>query len=186
MTGFTFTAEQVRAAPPEVRRWIENQVLAALGTAGEAEHEPTQIHAATLASCTFEDALQMFDLIKDDFLLTQVFFELARSATGPYATVPLLALDVDAILRHTRLADAGQLSKYLMSINQAFQRVRHDPQAGLFGVDRRGRLFIHEETHASVQRVWEQFIAANAPAPAANTGATTGLDLPTLGPSEAV
>jgi hypothetical protein len=30
MTNFTFSIEQVRSAPPEVRRWIEHEIRAAL------------------------------------------------------------------------------------------------------------------------------------------------------------
>ena len=31
MTSFTFSAEQIKSAPPEARRWMENELAKALG-----------------------------------------------------------------------------------------------------------------------------------------------------------
>jgi len=31
MIGIALTSEQIRAAPPEVRRWVEREVMAAFG-----------------------------------------------------------------------------------------------------------------------------------------------------------
>ena len=36
MIGITLSADQIRSAPPEVRRWIEHEVIAALGVAAAA------------------------------------------------------------------------------------------------------------------------------------------------------
>jgi hypothetical protein len=80
MTSFTFSLEQLKAAPPEVRRWIEHEISAALGVLGRLDQGPSHAHDASLAACTPEEALQMFEAIKDNFLLSQVFFELAREA----------------------------------------------------------------------------------------------------------
>jgi hypothetical protein len=73
MTSFTFSLEQLRAAPPEVRRWLEHEIGAALGTLGRLDRDQSQFHTAALAACTPEEALQMFESIKDNFLLSQVF-----------------------------------------------------------------------------------------------------------------
>lgn len=80
MTSFTFSLEQVHSAPPEVRRWIENEIAAALGSLTRSEHGPSEPHSVELAACTPEEALKIFELIKGNFLLSQVFFELARDA----------------------------------------------------------------------------------------------------------
>src|SRR5271163_3455333 len=77
MTGFTFSIEQVRSAPPEVRRWIEREITAALAALNRSEHDPSQVHEAALAACMPQEAAQLFEMIKGNFLLSQVFFELA-------------------------------------------------------------------------------------------------------------
>ena len=185
MTAFSFTLEELRSAPPEVRRWIENEILAAITAAGRPEHDFSQVHAAALASCTLEEASQIFDLIKGNFLLTQIFFELAREVPDR-GSGPLHALDIGAVLRHTRLSDGDQLAGYLSAINQTFQKVRNDPEAALFGFDQYGHVYVHEATHKSVRSLWEHFVAAHPPASAGAMEAPPGFALPHLGPSEAV
>src|ERR1700741_3538785 len=73
MTSFTFSIEQVRSAPPEVRRWIEHEITAAFAALNKSEHDPSQIHAAALAACMPQEAAQLFEMIKNSFLLSQVF-----------------------------------------------------------------------------------------------------------------
>jgi hypothetical protein len=182
MTSFTFSLEQVRSAPPEVRRWIEREVAAALSALSRSEQDLSQVHAAALAACTPQEALQSFELIKGNFLLSQVFFELAREMPNSRSTPPLHALSIADILRHTRLADGDRLVDCFTAINQAFQTIRNDPEATLFGFDQYGHVFIHETTHHSVRQLWEQLYAAHMPA----TGAATGFTPPRLGPSEDV
>lgn len=182
MTSFTFTAEQVKSAPPEVRRWLENQIVAALAETRPA-HDASQVHAAALAACSLEEAAQVLELIRGNFLLTQVFFELGREmSSSSRAASPLHAVDVGDLLRHTRLPDGDRLADYLTAINQAFQQVRDDPTASLFGFDQQGHVFIHETTYASVHRLWQQLVAA-APGSAAPAASFSP---PQLGPSEAV
>jgi hypothetical protein len=111
MTSFTFSLEQLRSAPPEVRRWIENEIVAALGSLTRSEHGPSEPHSAELAACTPEEALRVSELIKGNFLLSQVFFELAREMPpltgGPG---PCHILNIGEIFRHTRLADEDRLA----------------------------------------------------------------------------
>jgi hypothetical protein len=186
MTSFTFTAEQIRSAPPEVRRWIENQIIAALAQA-RPEHMPEPAHAAALSACSFEEAAQVLELIKGNFLLTQVFFELGREMPGSRAAAPMHALDVGDLLRHTRVPDGDRLADCLTAINQAFQQVRSDPEASLFGFDERGHVYIHQATFAAVRRLWQQLVAAPGQASEpAEAAAPAAFSLPQLGPSEAV
>jgi hypothetical protein len=180
MTSFTFSLEQLKAAPSEVRRWVEHEIGAALGALGRLDHDPSQVHSATLAACTPEEALQVFEVIKDNFLFSQVLFELARETPAGRSAPPLYALNVADLLHHTRLSDGDRLADCFTAINQVFQTVRNDPQAMLFGFDQYGHVYIHESTHNSVRRVWEQlFVTASRPAP-------PGMTLPHLGPSEEI
>ena len=74
MTSFTFSLEQLKAAPPEVRRWVEHEIGVALGALGRLDHDTSQVHSSALAPCAPEEALQMFEWIKDNFVLSPVFF----------------------------------------------------------------------------------------------------------------
>jgi hypothetical protein len=189
MTSFTFSAEQVRSAPLEVRRWIEREVAATLASLTKAEHDPSQIHTAALAACTPQEAAEVFELIKGNFLLSQVFFELAREMPGGQGSPPFHALSIADILRHTRLTDGDRLVDCFTALNQAFQTVRDDPEATLFGFDQYGHVFIHQTTHHSVRRIWEQLFTAQRPIagiPPSAGPAAAGFTPPRLGPSEEV
>jgi hypothetical protein len=182
MTSFTFSLEQLRAAPPEVRRWVEHEIGTALGMLGRLDRDPSQVHDASLAACAPEEALQMFEAIKDNFLLSQVFFELARETPAGRTAPPLHALNIADMLRHTRLPDGDRLADCLTAINQVFQTVRNDSGAALFGFDQYGHVYIHETTHRSVRSLWEQLFVSSPfttdrPSP-------LGVPLPHLGPSE--
>jgi hypothetical protein len=182
MTSFTFSIEQVRSAPPEVRRWIEREIKAALATLNGPEHDPSQVHAAGVAACMPQEAAQLFEMIKSNFLLSQVFFELARDTPNSRGAAPLHPISVADILRHTRLGDGDRLVDCFTAINQAFQMIRNDPEATLFGFDQQGHVFIHQTTHDSIRRLWEQLFAAHVPV--ANGPVLAGFTPPHLGPSE--
>jgi hypothetical protein len=182
MTSFTFSIEQVRSAPPEVRRWIEHEITAAFAALNGSEHDPSQVHAAALAACMPEEAAQVFEMIKGNFLLSQVFFELARDLPISHGPKPLHPLSVADIIRHTRLADGDRLVDCFTAINQAFQTIRNDPEATLFGFDQQGHVFIHQTTHDSVRQLWEQLFAAHAPT--AGGPRLSEFTPPHLGPSE--
>jgi hypothetical protein len=182
MTSFTFSLEQLKAAPSEVRRWVEHEVGVALGALEKFDHDPTQVHAAALAACTPEEALQMFELLKDNFLLSQVLFELGRETPAARTAPPLYALSIADILRHTRLADGDRLVDCFTAINQVFQTIRNDPEAALFGFDQYGHVYIHESTHNSVRLLWERLFVTDQRA--VSRPAPLGMTLPHLGPSE--
>jgi hypothetical protein len=182
MTSFTFSIEQVRSAPPEVRRWVEHEIMAALAALNKSEHDPSQIHAAALAACMPQEAAQLFEMIKNSFLLSEVFFELARDMPNSHGSAPFHPLSVADILRHTRLSDGDRLVDCFTAINQAFQTIRNDPEATLFGFDQQGHMFIHQTTHDSIRQLWEQLFAARAPI--ASGLAPAGFTPPHLGPSE--
>ena len=177
MTSFTFSAEQMRSAPPEVRRWIEREVTATLAALSKSEHDPTHLHSAALAACMPQEAAQLFEMIKGNFLLSQVFFELARDTPNSLGAAPLHPLSLGDILRHTRLSDGDRLVDCFTAINQAFQTIRNDPEATLFGYDHYGHVFVHQTTHDSIRQLWEQLFVAHAPM---RGGSTAAADAPAL------
>jgi len=188
MTSFTFTTEQVRAAPPEVKRWIEREIAASLAVMSKSEHDPSQVHAASLAACMPEEAMQLFDLIKVNFLLAQVFFELARETPNSHGAAPLYPISIADILRHTRLGDGDRLVDCFTGINKAFQSIRNDPEATLFGFDQYGHVFVHQTTHDSVRQIWEQLFTTHPPIAGGSVVGEGpmpgGFSPPHLGPSE--
>jgi hypothetical protein len=185
MTSFTFTPEQVRAAPPEVRQWMVHEIAQALSAAQRPPHDPSQAQRAALSACSVDEAQQILDRIRGDFLRTQVFFELARDSV-PGRTAPLLhVLDATEMLHHTRLNSGEGLIESLETINAAFREVHRDPEATLFGFDDHGHIYIHQETHLSIRRLWEQLIESAPPAVASATP-LPGFRAPHLGPNQDV
>jgi hypothetical protein len=162
MTSFTFSAEQVRSAPPEVRRWMENEIAKALGSQAHFEHEPSKMQAGELAECTVDEVAQLFSLISRNFLVTQVFFELARETPLAHALPSLHGLSLSDMQRHMQLEDGPVLVECLNVINQALQRVRNDPAASLFASDERGHIYIHETSCRNIRRLREHLVPAHS------------------------
>ena len=167
MTAFTFSAEQLRSAPPEVRRWIIDEIGRALGGIGiprsEALHrEPPQAEAVTLAACTTPEALQMFELIARDAITARLFFELARASTINSGLPGLQAFRTADLLHHAGLASEDNLLDGLAAIDRAFGQVRGESAGSLFGFDDAGHVYVHKATQASIHRVWEELLQARA------------------------
>lgn len=194
MIGFSFSPEQLRSAPAEVRRWAEREIAAGLAQIAGSPGDAAPVHAPTLAACMPDEAAQIFDLVKGDFLLSQVFFDLGHESPLAHGTPPLHAVGVDDVLRHTRIAGVDRLGQYFGAIDQAFRAIRNDPEATLFAFDQQGGVYIHEATCRSIRQLWERLFAA----PAASAGGELGggqladgpmpggFAAPHVGPSEAV
>jgi hypothetical protein len=160
MTGFTFSAEQVRSAPPEVRRWIEGEIVRALR--GPLNDDTSKAQANGLNACSFEEVVQIFNLISSNFIVAQVFFELGRETPFTHNIPQLHALDFGDIIRHTQLSDAARVIDCLNAINQALQTVRGDPEASLFLSDEAGHVFVHDTTSRNFRKLRDQLILAQA------------------------
>jgi hypothetical protein len=191
MFSLTFSLDQVKSAPPEVRHWIEREAAAALAALSRPEPGPSHPHAGALSACTVPEAAEVYELIKGYFLLSQVFFELARDMPSNGGAPSLYALSLVDMLRHTRLADGDRLVDCFNAINQAFQTVRNDPEASLFGFDQYGHVWIHQTTHDSIRELWGQQFhrrpqMTGGPAMTTAGPALAGFTPPHLGPSEDV
>lgn len=175
MTSFTFSAEQVRSAPPEVRRWIESEINRALRVLTNAPAEPAKVEESALAICTVDEITEILKLISGKFLVTQVLFELAREAPFRQATPPLHTFNISEILHQAQLADVNQLFECFNIINRALQRVRNNPEVSLFGFDDRGHGYIHETTYRNIRQVWEQLVLAHSLAASNQTAGAADL-----------
>ncbi len=174
MTSFTFSAEQVRSAPPEVRRWMENEIARALGSQLHSEHDPSKMQAGALAAATVDEVAQIFNLISGNFLLTQVFFELARETPLAPGLPSLHGLNLNDMRRHLQLDDVHQLLECLNVINQALQQVRNDAPATLFARDEQGHIYIHESSYQNIRKLRERLITEHSSAAQPQPPGTTG------------
>jgi len=163
MTSFTFSAEQIKSAPPEARRWMENEIAKALGAQAH-EHDPSRMQASALAAIAIEEAAQIFNLISGNFVVTQVFFELARETPLAQGAPSLHGLNLGDMQRHVQLGDGRQLAECLNVIAHALQKVRNDPKASLFAQDERGHIYIHETTYRNIRMLREQLLPPHSSA----------------------
>ena len=61
-----------------MRRWIEREAAAALAALSRPKPDQSHPHAGARSAYTPEEAAEVYEQIKGNFLLSQVFFELAR------------------------------------------------------------------------------------------------------------
>jgi hypothetical protein len=165
MTSFTFSGEQVRSAPPEVRRWMESEIAKALGSQAHSEHDPSKMQAGALAEATIDEVAQIFNLISGNFLVTQVFFELARETPLAHGIPSLHGLNLSDMQRHVQLGDGHQLAECINAITRALQKVRNDPTASLFASNERGHIYIHETSYRNIRKLRDQLVLAHSSTP---------------------
>jgi hypothetical protein len=158
MIGITLTTDQIRNAPPDVRRWIEHEVLAALGLAADAPVNAAPPQAAHLAAASVEDAASVLSHIQGLMPAMNVFFEFGRPGIS-IGQPPVMTFRLIDILHHTRLQNIEQVMACLEMINGAFAQVHRDPSARFCGFDNEGHCLIAPETQRSVATLWQGVIA---------------------------
>lgn len=165
MIGITLTTDQICNAPPEVRRWIEHEVIASLGIAADAPATPSPTPAQTthLVACNAEEAAGILTQIQGMMPAVNVFFEFGRPGIS-FGQPAVMAFRLIDILHHTRLSNVGQVMACLDLINQALAQVRHDPTARFCGFDNEGHCLIAPQTQASIASLWQTVIANQPPA----------------------
>ena len=156
MVGITLSPEQIRAGPPEVRRWLEHELAVSFGLNPPAL-PITQPSPPHLAACTPEEAAQVLSLIQGMLPVVHVFFELGREGAAPSEGIE--AFRLADIMRHTRLEVPDQVLACLEVLDQAVQRVRNDPGATFHAVDERGYCLVAAQTQRSIRAIWQQLVA---------------------------
>lgn len=158
MIGITLSSEQIRAAPREVRQWLEQEVLASFGWELPVTH-PT---AQQLVACTPDDIFKVLSLIREMIPVVNVLFELGHAGAS-IGEQGLEAFRLADIQRHVRLATTEQVASCLQAINNALCRVRGDANAVFYALDDRGYCFIAGQTRRSIAQVWQQVVAERHP-----------------------
>ena len=159
MIGITLTSEQIRAAPPEVRRWIERQVMASFSQQQIQAPEDNKPQAAHLAICSEEEAKATLSQIQGVLPAVNVFFELGREG-AIFGQPNIGAFRLNDIAHHTRLAAASQVVACLELINHAFSNACGDETAKFCGFDHDGHCFIPLQTQQNILRLWQKVIAS--------------------------
>ena len=67
MMALTLTAEQIRTAPPEIRKWLRSIIETEFKLSRGAEAEP-QPRETVLAACNLDEAKAIFALVRGDYL----------------------------------------------------------------------------------------------------------------------
>jgi len=156
MVGITLSPEQIRAAPPEVRRWLEHELVVSLGLVSPTL-PITQPSSPHLAACTPEEAARVLSLIQGMLPVVHVFFELGREGAAPGEGIA--AFRLADIMRHTRLEAPDQVLACLEALDQAVRHVRNDPSATFHTVDERGDCLVAAQTQRSIRAIWQQLVA---------------------------
>jgi hypothetical protein len=157
MVGITLSPEQIGQAPPEVRRWLEQQIAGVLGfyRPEPAMHAPER----HLIACNLETARAVLSQIHGILPLVSVFFELARdpiAATGQ----GLRALRLDEMARHARLQSPDQVMACLRAIDETLQHVSGAPDALLTALDGTGHCLVADATARSILALWQEIVAS--------------------------
>lgn len=161
MVGITLSPEQIGQAPPEVRRWLEQQVAAALGL-----YRPSAapgIPERHLVACGVDEVRAILSQIQGMLPVVSVFFELGRE---PVATSSdgVRALRLDEMTRHARLQAPQQVVACLNAIDEALQNATGRPDAALTALDNTGHCLVADATARSILAVWQAIVAARGPA----------------------
>lgn len=155
MIGITLSSEQIRAAPADIRRWIEREVSTSLGLQIPAADVSQRQNG--LSACSFEEAAAILSQIQGVLPAVNVFLEFGRQGTivGSPRVEVFRLLD---IANHTRL-QVAQVVACLDLINEALGRLRESSSTRFCAFDNEGHCFIAVQTQQNIQRLWQEVIA---------------------------
>jgi len=160
MVGLTLSAEQIRSAPQEVRRWLEQEIMRTLGL--QPGHEfAAQAATPPLVGCNVEEAREILSLVQNMLPVVSVFFELGREANS----IPVRAMRafrLGDIQRGSRLHTPQQVIECLDVLSQALRQVKGDADAAFYGLDNQGHCLVAESTMRSILRLWQEIVAQHA------------------------
>jgi hypothetical protein len=170
MISITLSPEQVRTAPPEVRRWLEHEIGSTFGLAAP-DHPAAEDLVSRLVGCNPDEAAAVLQLVQGMLPVVNVFFELGREAVSS-AVHGLRAFRLSDLSRQARLSTPQQVIECLDVLTAALRRVRGDGEALFYLLDDRGQCLVAETTTRSVMHVWQTIVAQRA------------LDMPPQAPPE--
>jgi hypothetical protein len=149
MVSIVLTAEQVKGAPSEVRRWIEATLRKELSL---EQHHPYQRNGFRyaengLAICTLAETSQIFTLLRQDPAACRLLLALGADnydrTHGRHSSRPVAIAELE---RQFGVSDTAALLPLIETVNNAVRQVRGDEGAILLTVDGEDRVLLHPET----------------------------------------
>lgn len=161
MIGITLTADQISNAPIEVRRWIEQQVIAGLGLAPQtpASSPPRSTHPAI---CSEDEMAAIFARLRGMPVALSVLFEFRQPGIA-FGNPPVKSFRLMDILHNSRLQGIEQVMTGLDAVSATLAELRSDPDARFCDFDNEGHCFLAPETQASTAKLWHDVVVRQEP-----------------------
>jgi hypothetical protein len=160
VAGTHITAEQIAAAPSDVRDWLR-------GLVGEAPHAADSFILERggalssengLAICSGLEIKALLRRLADDYLACQALFalgcELYDAATGEHRD---FVLDFHDFYDRTDIRDTFALDECLGRINEALRDIRRDPHATIHRQEHE-QYRVHAVTQQRIYRFWRHLV----------------------------
>ena len=161
MIGITLTADQICKAPIEVRRWIEQEVIAGLHLAPQASaSSPPRSTRPTV--CNEEEMAAIFGRLRGMPVALSVLFEFRQPGIA-FGNPPLKSFRLMDIMRNGKLQSIEQVLIGLNAINTALGDLRGDPGVSFCDFDNEGHCFLAHETQASIATLWHDIVVSQQP-----------------------
>lgn len=158
MIGITLSPDQIRAAPPEVRRWLEQQIGTMFGLGAPPEPPPEAHDRLIVADLAVIRAI--LAVIQKLPPVVQVFFDLAREPAAP--TGPgIRVLRVADIMRNCHLQAPEQVVACIDTINEAVRRIAGNPDVAVALLDDAGHCLVPDATARNILAVWQDMVGAH-------------------------
>ena len=169
MVGIVLSEEQIKSAPPEVRRWLAAVVEGTLQAGHNLAYDRGGFRYAEddLAICDPQEVLQIFSALRSDATACQIFFRLGQDnydrEAGRHTPIPVANDELMA----GSVISAERLEQCLAEANRCLRSVRNNPRATLFVRDPAGRVVLHERTQWNIHTLLQHLVAASERAEAA-------------------
>ncbi len=157
MIGITLSPEQIRTAPPEVRRWLQREIAGSFDF--QPEREAAKTNAEHLVICGPDEVAAVYAAIQGMLPVVNVFFELGREGDR-VGSGAVEAYRLDDMAHHARLQSVEQLDTCLQIIDEAVRAIRNDPGATLYVLDPRGYCLIATATRTNILALWRQLVVS--------------------------
>ena len=166
MIGITLTADQIRNAPAEVRRWIEQEVIASLRLAPSGLAPKTgssrTARPSGPAACNENEIAAIFAQLRGMPAALNVLFEFRQPGIA-FGDPPLKSFRLMDIMHNGKLQNIEQVMVGLNAINTALSDLRGALDVRFCEFDNEGHCFLAPETQTSIAKLWHHVVVSQQP-----------------------